>query len=98
MADERQVRTVTTPSGVAVQLKDFITAGEFLDLSDASEKNAWSKATLAKKLLESAVVSVAGSAENVAEALSNLRLPDYTFLTAEVTKLINGDFPAAKDQ
>jgi hypothetical protein len=93
---ERKTKTLTTPSGVSVEMKEFISAGEFLDLNEESEKQSLTKTQLAKRLLEQAIVTLAGSAENIGSRLRELSISDYTFLQNEVKKLIEGDFSTAK--
>ena len=92
---ERKVNSVTTPSGAVVELKDYISAGEFLDATDSKDAEI-SKNELAKKLMLLAIVSVNGSKENLSDALRELPLPDYLFLSKEVAKLTNADFTQAK--
>ena len=93
---ERKVKTVTTPSGVAVELKEYISAGEFLDATESKDATDISKSELAKKLIAIAVVSVNGSKENVEVALRDLPLPDYLAISKEVAQLTSGDFTSAK--
>jgi hypothetical protein len=93
---ERKIKSVTTPSGVPVELKEYISAGEFLDATESKDAAEISKSDLAKKLMLLAIVSVNGSKENVADALRELPLPDYLFLSKEVAKLTNADFTEAK--
>jgi hypothetical protein len=93
---ERKTKTVTTPSGRAIELKEYITAGEFLDLNEENEKQGLTKTTLAKKILELAVVSIDGVKENISAVLRDLPLADYTFLQKEIKTLIEGDFTEAK--
>jgi hypothetical protein len=93
---ERKTKTVTTPSGVPVELKEYISAGEFLDINDAKEGAELSKSELAKQLVTIAVVSIDGAKEDLPNALRALPLGDYLFLSKEVTKIVNGDFTEAK--
>jgi hypothetical protein len=93
---ERKTKTLTTPSGVSVELKEYISAGEFLDVTESKDAAEVSKSELAKKLILLAVVSVGGSKENIATALRDLPLPDYLFLSKEVAQLTNADFTPAK--
>lgn len=92
---ERKTKTVTTPSGVAIELNEYISAGEFLDATDSKDAEI-SKTELAKRLVQLAVVSVNGSKENIVAALRDLPLTDYLFLSKEVAKLTNADFTQAK--
>jgi len=93
---ERKTNSVTTPSGRVVALKEYISAGEFLDINDAKEGADLSKTELAKRLVSIAVVSIDGATEDIANALRALPLGDYLFLSKEVTKIVNGDFTEAK--
>ena len=95
---ERQTKSVTTPSGAAIVLNEYISAGEFLDINDAKGGADLSKSELAKQLVNIAVVSVNGVTENVSDLLRALPLADYLFLSKEVTKIVNGDFTEAKTQ
>jgi hypothetical protein len=95
---ERKLKAVTTPSGVPVELKEYISAGEFLDATESKDATEISKSELAKRLVQIAVVSVNGSKEDVTTALRDLPLPDYLFLSKEVAKLTNADFTEAKNQ
>jgi hypothetical protein len=94
---ERKTKSVTTPSGVTVELKEYISAGEFLDATETKDGTDMPKAQLAKKLVEVAVKSINGSAENISETLRDLPLGDYLFLSKEVAKLTSGDFTEAKN-
>jgi hypothetical protein len=93
---ERKNRTITTPSNHTVELKEYISAGEFLDINDAKEGAELSKSELAKRLVNLAVVSIDGVSENVPTLIRDLPLGDYLFLSKEVTKIVNGDFTEAK--
>jgi hypothetical protein len=93
---ERKTKTVTTPTGVSIELKEYISAGEFLDATDSKDATEINKNELAKRLVQIAVVSVNGSKEDVPTALRDLPLPDYLFLSKEVAKLTSADFTQAK--
>jgi hypothetical protein len=93
---ERKNKTVTTPSNHTVELKEYISAGEFLDINDAKEGTDLSKTELAKRLVNIAIVSIDGVTENISASLRDLPLGDYLFLSKEVTKIVNGDFTEAK--
>jgi hypothetical protein len=93
---ERKTKTVTTPSGATVELKEYLTAGEFLDLNEESEKNGDTKTQAAKRIVEAAIVSIDGSKENIPAALRELSIGDYVFLNKEVADLVNGNFPKEK--
>jgi hypothetical protein len=95
---DRKTKIVTTPTGRSVELNEFISAGEFIDLNEESEKGNFTKTTLAKRTLELAVVSIDNVKENIPALLRDLPLADYTFLNKEVSKLIAGDFTEAKTQ
>jgi hypothetical protein len=95
---ERKTKTVTTPSNVAVELQEYITAGEFLDLNEESEKSSLSKTELAKRMMQLAIVSIDGSPENIPARIREFPLSDYTFLSREVKALVDGNFTEAKTQ
>lgn len=92
---ERKTKTVALPSGRSVELKEYISAGEFLDINDAKDGDL-SKTELAKRLVNIAIVSIDGATDNVTNLLRDLPLGDYLFLSKEVTKIVNGDFTGAK--
>ena len=93
---ERKTQSLTLPSGVVVELKEYISAGEFLDATDTKDGSDVPKNQLARKLVEIAVISVAASKENIPAALRDLPLGDYLALSKEVAKLTNADFTEAK--
>lgn len=93
---ERKLNSITLPSGATVELKEYISAGEFLDATEG--KDDISKSELARKLVLAAIVSVNGSKENVLATLRDLTIADYTFISKEVAKLANPDFTEAKNQ
>jgi phenylpyruvate tautomerase PptA (4-oxalocrotonate tautomerase family) len=91
---ERKTKSLTLPSGATVELKEYISAGEFLDASESSTEI--SKNELAKRLVQLAVVAVNGSKENVPAALRELPLADYLAISKEVAQLTSADFTSAK--
>jgi hypothetical protein len=90
------IKSVTLPSGGSAELKEFLTAGEFLDINEAPNGQELSKKQLAKKVLDLAVVSLNGVKEDIPNLLRALALPDYIFLSKEIAKIIEGDFTSAK--
>lgn len=93
---DRKTKTITSPSNHTIELKEYISAGEFLDINDAKDSAELSKSELAKRLVNIAVISIDGSTEDIPNALRALPLGDYLFLSKEVTKIVNGDFTEAK--
>jgi hypothetical protein len=93
---ENKTNMVTTPSGATLELKSFISGGDFLDASEAVNGVEPSKVQLAKKLMDVAVVSVNGATTDIPAALRALPLADYLFVSKEVAKLMN--FTEAKAQ
>jgi len=89
-----KTQTLTTPSGATVELKEFLTAGDFIDANDSPTE--LSKVQLSKRLMDLSVVSVNGVTTDIPNALRALPLPDYVFLSKEVAKLIEGNFTSAK--
>lgn len=94
----RTTKQVTAPSGAVIELKEYITAGEFLDIQEAAEKDNLTKTQVARRLMETAVVSLNGVKENVSQLLRDLPISDYTFLANEMKSLVDGDFTQAKSQ
>jgi hypothetical protein len=94
---ERKTKTLTLPSGKTIELKEYISAGEFLDATDTKDGDI-PKSELAKRLVALAVVSINGSQDNITAALRELPLPDYLFISKEVAKLTNADFTEAKNR
>jgi hypothetical protein len=93
---ERKNKTVTTPSGAVFELKEYISAGEFLDATDTKDGPELSKSEIAKRLIALAVVSVNGAMGNIPATLRDLPLADYLFLSKEIAKLTSADFTEAK--
>lgn len=91
-----ETKSLTTPTGVAVEIKTALSAGDFIDANDAPNGVELSKIQLSKKLMDVAVVSVAGVTTDIPTALRNLPLPDYIFLSKEVAALVQGDFTKAE--
>jgi hypothetical protein len=93
---ETKTKTVTTPSGVTVELKEILSAGDFIDANDSPTE--LSKVQLSKRLMDLCVVSINGATADVPNALRALPIADYVFLSKEVAKLVEGDFTQAKTQ
>lgn len=93
---EIKTNTVTTPSGIAVELKESLSGGDFLDASDSPTE--LSKVQLSKRIMDVAVVSINGVTTDIPNALRALPFGDYVFLSKEVAKLIELDFTKAKSQ
>lgn len=94
----RSTKEITAPSGAKIEVQEYITAGEFLDIQEASEKENLTKTQVARRLMEAAVVSVNGVKDNVPSLLRELPVSDYTFLANEIKNLVDGDFTEAKSQ
>ena len=101
---ERETKQITTPSGNVVVLKTYLTIGEVNEALRVIFKNREVDATGINKipmvvgiernlqLVLAAVVSIDGSAENLADRVSALRLADYNAIFAEVKDLSEGSF------
>lgn len=94
----RKTKQVTLPSGVVIELQEYVTAGEFLDIQEAAEKDNLPKTQVARRLMEVVVVSVNGVKENTSQLLRELPISDYTVLANEMKTLVDGDFTKAKNQ
>jgi hypothetical protein len=93
---ETSIKELTLPSGKKVVMNE-ISAGQFLDATDTPDDKELSKREIAKRIMNIAVASIDGVSEDIASVLRALSLPDYIFLSKEVTKLITGDFTEAKN-
>lgn len=91
-----KTKALTTPSGVAIEIKTSLSGGDFLDAHDSPTE--LSNIQLTKRIMDLAVVSVNAVTTDIPTALRNLPLPDYVFLAKEIAKLIEGDFTKAKTQ
>ena len=100
----RETKTITTPSGIKVELKTYLTIGEVNDaLRVIFKDQEATPGTDAKipmlvgierniQLVIAAVVSLDDSNENLPERIKGLRLTDYNAIFAEVKELSEGAF------
>jgi hypothetical protein len=93
---EIKTKSVTTPSGLTIELKEELSAGDFIDATDSPTEI--SKVQLSKRIMDIAVVSVNGVTTDIPNALRAIPFADYVFLSKEVAKLIELDFTKAKNQ
>lgn len=93
---ENKTQAITLPSGTVVEMKTVLTAGDFIDANDTPNGVELTKIQLSKKLMDQSVVSIGGVTTDIPNGLRALALADYTFLSKEVTKLIQGDFTKAE--
>ena len=105
---ERTQHEFTTPQGRKLVLKDYLTAREVngvltelfksQEVSTDEAGKAQPRISLLVgiqrniKLIETAVVSLEGSAENLAERLQDLPASEYTAILNEVKTLADGNF------
>lgn len=94
----RTTKTLTTPGNRTIVIKEYLTAGEFIDISDAKDNATISKAQMAKRIVDLAVVSIDGNTEDISGQLRDLPFSEYAYLNEEVAKLLKGDFTGAKAQ
>lgn len=71
------------PSGIEVELRPYVEAGVILDLPHQGNKE--------KFLIESIVLKIDGSDQNIYERVRKLRIRDYKALDAACTALIKDD-------
>lgn len=104
-------KIITTPSGVKIELRSYITGGQmralkniFLDAfeitsSGETVEGKGVKGSLINKMEDEAikmiVISVDGQTENVLDRVLNLPAEDYEVVVAEVNKISKG-FSAEK--
>jgi len=105
---ERETKEFTTPGGLKLVVKTFLTGREVNEvlkkLFGAREISAQSDGSAAAKLpiatgidrnvflIEAAVVSFEGSAENILERILDLPAKEYTAILNEVKSLADGNF------
>lgn len=91
MNESRPTKELTTPGNHKVVMKDYITAREFMPIIKDSPATPTPADNIQKglKLIEIAVTSLDGVAENIGELIQDLPLEDYMFISQEVAKLAN---------
>ena len=94
---DSSTKEFTTPSGKKLILKE-LTGGDFLDANASNTDADVPQRELSRRLINAAVASVDGVADDVPTLIRALPLPDYVALAKEVSKLIKGDFSEAKTQ
>ena len=102
MDGTRETKELTTPGGRKVVTKTYLTGREVDGVLKEllKDREAGDKPTLPmlvglernNKLIEAAVVSFDGSAENIFERIQDLPASEKTFLLKEVQELANGNF------
>jgi hypothetical protein len=105
---ERETKEFTTPGGRQVIVKTFLTAREVnnvlrqifgsQEVSAQADGSPQAKLSMVVgierniKLIETAVVSLEGSTENLADRLQDLPAAEYTTILNEVKTLADGKF------
>lgn len=105
---ERETKEFTTPGGLKLVVKTYLTGREVNDvlrkLFGAREVSAQADGSAATKLpisagidrniflIEAAVVSFDGSAENIIDRIQDLPSKEYTAILNEVKGLADGNF------
>ena len=101
---DRPTKEITTPSGVKVVVKTYLTAREVNDtlkeILATTEVSPDAKVTLSAivgierniKLVEAAVQTLDGSSENIPERLGDLPITDWQFILKEAGVLAEGNF------
>lgn len=112
MEDRETFEIVTPIKGHVVVLRSWITGRESQKIDGAMFKGVGTTQDgkkLTPKLSESmlsdqenasievVVVSVDGKENDVVNAVLNMRAKDYSFVTAEVSKVVDGDVPEKKE-
>jgi hypothetical protein len=82
---ERETKEYVTPRGVKVLMKTYLTAREAVPVVDAKDLTDVEKS---QKLAAVAIVSLDGSAENVADRMLDLPIKEYSAILTELTALI----------
>lgn len=88
---ERQTKELETPSGHKVVVKEYLTAREMMPILKTASPTSTPAENIEKalKMMELAIVSVDGVAENCIETIQDFPLSDYIFLTKQVAELSN---------
>ena len=101
---DRPTKEITTPGGVTVVVKTYLTAREVNDtlkqILGTTGVSPDTKIELSAvvgidrniKLVEAAVVSLDGSSENIPERLGDLPINDWQFILKEAGLLADGNF------
>jgi len=112
MEDRETFEIVTPVKGHVVKLRSWITGRESQKIDGAMFKGVGTTQDgkrLTPKLSESmlsdqenasievVVVSVDGKENDVVNAVLNMRAKDYSFVVAEVAKVVDGDVPEKKE-
>jgi transglutaminase/protease-like cytokinesis protein 3 len=112
MEDRETFEIVTPIKGHKVVLRSWITGRESQKIDGAMFKGVGTTSDgkkLTPKLSESmlsdqenasievVVVSVDGKENDVVNSVLNMRAKDYSFVTAEVQKVVDGDVPEKKE-
>jgi hypothetical protein len=108
MEASRETKEISTPGGHTAVVKTYLTAREVnnvltelfksQDVSSDEAANGKAKISLIVgiqrnvKLVEAAVVSLDGSAENLSDRLQDLPASEYTAILNEVKGLADGNF------
>lgn len=106
--DNRETKEITTPGGLKVAVKTYLTAREVnnalrqifgsQEVTTKPDGSPQTKLSMVVgierniKLVEAAVVSLEGSAENLADRLQDLPAFEYTAILNEVKTLADGNF------
>lgn len=108
---ERETKSITLPSGKGALLKSYITARERNEIRNVfmssmklnvqenqppQELSGDVMVEAEKKLINSIVVSLDGSSENITERLLDGSVEDYDFVVVEAGKIDKGNFQKAK--
>jgi hypothetical protein len=100
--EDRETKEITTPGGRKAVVKSYLTGREvdavLTDLFKDREAGQDAKIPMVmalqrnNKLIEAAVVSFDGSAENIFERMQDLPASEKAFILKEVQGLANGNF------
>jgi len=83
---ERPTKEFTTPGGLKVVIKTYLTAREAMPVIDGKTLTDMERS---QKLAAAAIVSIDGATEGVDEKLLDLPVQEYTAILTEITALIS---------
>jgi hypothetical protein len=88
---DRPTKQFTTPGGLNVVIKTYLTAREAMPVIDGKTLTDMERS---QKLASEAIISIDGATEGLSDKLLDLPIQEYTAILAEITELISDLKPA----
>lgn len=104
---DRETKTIKTPSGDAIVIYTYLTGREARQIDDISigalnleDNNKGINPKIMReaedKIIETLVISVNGSSDNVLNIILDMKSADYTYVFNELEKIVNHDEASKK--